>query len=402
MQTSSRLPSAVQSPVLRALIGGACLAAFLALTLTPSAAGAHTAAISAGLAGTSVAAPAQVPTPTPTPTPDPSSGCGWANFSADSLPGRCWRPYADSSAFNTPVAGKPTATNSAAIVSRLMSLSSTPDKITTGNADTAGDWAHPIYYSQPSDPLFTVHCVEDWGRCEVEGMQLRIPDQARAAGGSDGHMAVIDQAAGWEYDFWQVRSKPKGGGTISISWGGRTRIGSTDADGGGSAATAANFGLAAGVIRPAELAAGEINHALFTVVRCTNGTSVAPAAANVGTSCSSIGLPNANAPAMGQHFFLDMSEAEINGLAKPAWQKTILRAMARYGTYVGDTGGSGWGLMFESGSSYTSFGQADPWISLGDQLGASKWHDPSINRTVRIWDLGNAVNWASELEVAAS
>ena len=75
---------------------------------------------------------------------------------------------------------------------------------------------------------------------------------------------------------------------------------------------------------------------------------------------------------MGQHFFLEMTDAEIEALSVPAWQKTILRAMARYGLYVGDTGGGGWGVQFESGSSFTSFGQADPWVALGDQLGAIK------------------------------
>ena len=105
---------------------------------------------------------------------------------------------------------------------------------------------------------------------------------------------------------------------------------------------------------------------------------------------------------MGQHFYLDMSEAEIAALAKPEWQKTILRAMAKYGTYVGDTGGGGWNLMFESGSSYTSFGQTDPWITLGDRLGVPKWTNPESGRTLRIWDFGSAVNWAGELKVAAS
>ena len=248
--------------------------------------------------------------------------------------------------------------------------------------------------------MFTVDCVEDWGTCEIEGMQVRIPDQARPAGGDDGHMAVIDQAGGWEYDFWQVRSKPRGGGTISISWGGRTAIGTADADGLGSTATGAHFGLAAGVIRPAELAAGEIDHALFSVVKCTDGTSVAPAGGGVGRPCSELGLPNADAPAMGQHFYLDMSEAEIAALAKPEWQKTILRALAKYGTYVGDTGGGGWTVMFESGSSYTSFGQTDPWITLGDDYGVRKWTNSS-GRTLRIWNFRNAVDWASELEVAA-
>ena len=243
------------------------------------------------------------------PAPSPGTSCSFGEFSATRIPGACWRPYSDSSPFNTPVAGKAEAPNSDALVARLMSFATTPDKINTNNAGTDGDWSHPIYYSQPSDPVFTVDCVESWGTCDIEGMQVRIPDQAQPAGGGDGHMAVIDQASGWEYDLWQVRSKPAGGGTIAVSWGGRTAIGTADADGLGSNATAAHFGLAAGMIRPAEIAAGEINHALFSVVKCTNGTSVAPAGDGAGTPCSKMGLSNANAPAMGQHFYLDMSEA---------------------------------------------------------------------------------------------
>ena len=52
------------------------------------------------------------------------------------------------------------------------------------------------------------------------------PAAARAAGGGDGHMAVI-QPDGWEYDFWQVRDRPAGGGTLVVSHGGRTRATAT-------------------------------------------------------------------------------------------------------------------------------------------------------------------------------
>jgi hypothetical protein len=336
--------------------------------------------------------------------PDPpvgGSSCSFGDFSASTPPGACWRPYSDASPFNTPVTGKPDAANSASVVQRMMSFSPVPAKINTGNADTAGDWSHPIYYSTPTDPLFTIHCVENWGTCPIEGMRIRIPDPARAAGGSDGHMAVIDQADGWEYDFWQVRNKPSGGGTISISWGDRTRIGTPDATGLDTNATAAHFGLAAGMIRPAELASGNIDHALFMVVKCTSGRSVAPAGSGAGRPCSDIGLSNANAPAMGQHFYLDMSDAEIAALDKPEWQKTILRALAHYGAYVGDTGSEGWGFMFESGSSYTSFGLPDPWVTLGDRFGVPKWQNPDSGRMLRIWDMQNAVNWGARLKVAA-
>ena len=109
----------------------------------------------------------------------------------------------------------------------------------------------------------------------------------------------------------------------------------------------------------------------------------------------------ANAPAMGQRFFLDMAAAEIDALSS-SWQKTILHAMADYGLYVGDTGGRGWGIKFQSGSSYTSFGHPDPWVTLGDQLGAIKYTDPSTGRSLRIWDLKNAAPWASKLKVATS
>jgi hypothetical protein len=115
-----------------------------------------------------------------------------------------------------------------------------------------------------------------------------------------------------------------------------------------------------------------------------------------------MGLSNTDAPAMGQHLYLDMTDAEIAALSKPEWQKTILRALAHYGAYVGDTGGGGWGFMFESGSSFTSFGLPDPWVALGDSFGVVKWLNPDSGRTLRVWDLQNAVNWAQELKVAAN
>jgi hypothetical protein len=324
------------------------------------------------------------------------SNCTFGTFSATNMPGACWRPYADTSPFNRSVGtGSQVDPNSSAIVSRVVGFGG-PDNISVGGAE---DWSHPVYYSQPSDPMFTVHCVKPWGTCEVEGAQIRIPDAAQPASGGDGHMAVIDQANGWEYGFWQVQNKPAGGGTLSVSWGGKTRIGTADSDGLGSNATAAWFGLAAGVIRPVELEAGQVNHALFMTVKCTNGTSVWPAGTGAGSSYSSQGLSNANAPAMGQHFMLAMSDSEIDALSVPAWKKTTLNAMAHYGMFVGDTGGTGWGIAFESSASYTSFGQPDPWVRLGDLWGVPKYPDPDVG-PVRVFKLSGAADW-SRLRVVA-
>jgi hypothetical protein len=311
----------------------------------------------------------------------------WGEFGPDTIPGACWRPYADSSPFNRPLPANPRlAANSAAIASTVDGWGQ-PEQPYVGDADTTSDWDHPYYFSRPSDPTFTVHCTSTWGTCEVEGLQVRIPDAARAAGGGDGHMAVIDEAGGWEYDFWKVASKPKGGGTLSISWGGRTKIGTDDSDGLGSDATAAQFGLLAGIIRYPEIAAGEINHALFMITRCANG-HVYPAAGN-GSACPS----GVAGPAIGQHLVLDMSAGEIAALDAAPWQKTILTAMARYGVFVGDTGGQSWGLQFESGSTYTSFGMPDPWVAWATQQpGVSEWKGQQYLPRI-------GVNWGSRLKV---
>jgi hypothetical protein len=63
---------------------------------------------------------------------------------------------------------------------------------------------------------------------------------------------------------------------------------------------------------------------------------------------------------MGSHLWLDLTETDIDALVIPAWQKMILKALHNYGGYMGDTGGAGFGLQFESPFTYTSFGRVDP------------------------------------------
>jgi hypothetical protein len=335
----------------------------------------------------------------------PPDECEWGTFNELNLPGACWRPYSDQSPFNQGMpASPPLVSNSSAIVNRTVTFGTGGPQFTGGIADTSADFDHPLYYSQATDPHYTIHCRKWVSSCDVEGAQVRIPASARPAGGSDAHLTVFDQAAGWEYDLWETEPLAPGGGNLYVGHGGMTRIGTADADGLGSNATAAHFGLAAGVIRPEELAAGQINHALFMVVKCTNGTHVWPAEGpGVGRTCSSMGLSNTDAPALGQHFYLDMSAAQIDALAAPAWKKTILRAMARYGMFVGDTGAStsGWTIVVQSSSTYTSFGADDPWVTLANQYGLSAWHQSDIDRDVYVFDLRNAVDWASRLRVAA-
>lgn len=331
------------------------------------------------------------------PTVSPSWTFGWGTFDVGNWPSACWRPYGASSPFNQTFAElqaqgrvRPLS-NSSQIVGQLMDWGG-PIGMNTG------DWQHPIYFSRPTDPVFTIHCTEQWGTCDVEGAQVRIPAQARPAGGTDKHLAVIDQQTGWEYDFWNVQKDgPVGqGGVLNISWGGKTRI---DGNGLGTNATAAHFGLAAGIVRGEELKAGRIEHALFLAVRCTNGSSVWPSAPNgTGAPCSS--TYRGSAPPMGALVRLEMTDAQIDALPVPAWKKPILKALARYGSYIGDTTGNPamW-WQFQAGESYTSFGYEDPVARFArdNQAQGGISYDPTYDD----WhfDIKSGVDWRQYLRV---
>jgi len=273
--------------------------------------------------------------------------------------------------------------DSAAVVARILSFGAA-GKLVAGEAGSPDDYGHPTYFSGPGDPLFALHCYETaWGSCPIEGHQIRIPDAAQPAAGGDAHLTVVDQDHGWEYDLYKVRSKPPGGGVLELRWGGRTRI---DGDGLGGEATAAGFGTLAGIIRTAELDARRIDHALFMTVRCDAGRHVFPADGH-GRSCQQLGLPTDDAPPMGTRLQLQMTAAEIDALPVPDWKKTILRAMAGYGMFIGDTGGGSWGIALESGATYTSFGHPDPLLAFAQTNAWTPYQDRYVA------DLHDDIDW---------
>ena len=341
------------------------------------------------------------PTPTPTPEPTPTLGSGWDGFGGLLLPGAGWRPYAATSPFNRTVEGAATVGSSQTYIEKALSWG-VPANITAGSSGTVNDWSHPTYYAESSDPVYTLHATEPWGKNVLEGMKIPVPAGASPAAGGDGHMAVVTPD-GWEYDFWRAQTPPAGGGTLSFAWGGRTRI---DGNGLGSGATAADFGNAAGMIRAPEMLAGHIDHALFIVIKCaakgtgfgygttatSYGSSYVYPATHGGSACAST---DATAVPLGTHFVLGMSEGQIQALAVPAWRKTILTALAQYGGYVGDTGGPGFAFMFESGSTYTSRGLPDPMVAFALANGLPTWNGSYV------FNVAGGVEWTKYLRVVA-
>jgi hypothetical protein len=321
---------------------------------------------------------------------DAATTCPSGPFGGGAWPPGCWRPYAATSAFNTKVpASPPLMSNSAAIIQRVLGYTTPIASGATQPGNMAAFITHyagwPTYWARASDPVFNVVCNEFGGGCSVaaSGITLHAPAGATIQDGCganaawDRHMTIVDQPSGWEYDLWHVSTcpLPSSGGTITIGWGGRARIDGSGMDTPGGNGMASGTANLAGRIRVEEMAAGRIDHALNVVIDCDNGTNVPPALAH-DKQCAD----TTDAPPMGARLQLDMTAAEIDALAVPAWKKTILHALAEYGAIFGDTGSSfffDW--QTEDGSMYTTMGaSSDPWIDFAIANGWPYYEDPSL------------------------
>jgi hypothetical protein len=269
-------------------------------------------------------------------------------------PPPAWHFFADTSFFNTPVDHSKLDPNSKEIIKTLTSFGEPSTYSGAGTPGTTHDWGKPVYFSQPSDPLFTLHSDNNYTAVtrEVEGLRIRIPDKALPGTNSDHNMWVVDQENDWVYGFTRVISKPAGGGTLEA-----TRIYRKPLYGTGFHNLAEPPGAQG--IRPEEIAAGRITHVFPMWVQCTSGHPVAPweNSASMGKTCSGV----TNAPSFGNRIFLDLTATQINDLPIQDYQKTVLRGLSTYGAVIVANNGGGWSLEYESGLSRTAFGYPNPW-----------------------------------------
>ena len=193
-----------------------------------------------------------------------------------------------------------------------------------------GNWSVPVFFADSFTTIYDVTITDpEWGFIMED---IPIPDNAAPDSEEDGHLCIIDESTGVEYDFWQAE---KQGNTWSASWGNSISIYSTGTYPWGAGARASGFALTAGLILPNEFEQGIIDHALVfsldpTLVR--QGGPILPATDSDGYSTDPLALPE------GARLQLDPSINLDNRNLTPS-EKIIAKALQEYGMILGDIGG---------------------------------------------------------------
>jgi hypothetical protein len=236
------------------------------------------------------------------------------------------RPFAPDSPWNQPLtADAPQALDSTVLVTELVAdVTRFHPWISTTSYST------PVYRVGPRRA--TVDVVQDtttW-RHNPAFTGVPLPANAKPADGTDASLVVWQPSTDTYWEFWRLH---RVGDSWHASWGGRIDHASTSSGvfPAPYGTSASGMALLGGLIRPGEIAAGHIDHALAIGVPNTAPTFVAPAVRTDGKTLG--GIP------IGTRFRLDPS-LDVATLHLPRVAAIIARAAQRYGIYVRDTSGA--------------------------------------------------------------
>lgn len=218
----------------------------------------------------------------------------------------------------------------------------------------------PIYVADAGTPRYTVHRTAPWLPLGSMLEGVPVPEQAVPDPSDDGHMVVLGASSRCVYEFYDARREGNG---WSAGW---VNVIPADGDGtfpDGRSARESGLSAAAGLIWPEELRDSEINHALvFSYPFTRAGGPVGIASHSDGMTTDGPALP------IGAHLVLDPS-VNVDALDLSPAERTIARALQRYGMVLGDTGPGltlyAVGPTSFSGDPYRSVLGDVPWASIG-------------------------------------
>jgi hypothetical protein len=212
---------------------------------------------------------------------------------------------------------------------------------------SAGLWMNTYQYSTP---VFTVPADQPNVIVKLDTasspqatalratwLQVPIPSNAKAAAGTDEHMVISQPSTDRMWEFWKMARQSDG---WHAQWGGSMNNASTNpgyfTSPGPSnwGATATSLPLLGGLIRPAELASGHIDHAIAIAIPQTRAQYFTwPAQRTDGQVYSTTAIPE------GQRFRLDPS-LNLSAIPMSPMVRMIAVAAQKYGMIVRDKSGS--------------------------------------------------------------
>jgi len=255
-----------------------------------------------------------------------------------------WRPFNESSPWNTPIpADPPLEADSAQLITNF--IASTPYGPHL-DVNIPG-YSIPLYWADASTESYPVYAAlggEGWNGWPATA-DMPIPPGATPDPLSDHHMLVISPDRTTEYGCYDMVYDA----TASPQWSAQL-CATADLTGTGvrtpaplanpwwlaHGARACGFPLVAGLIRVEEIEAGEIDHALviaYPGIQPNHFTPPASTPSAIGNAPDGVGVP------CGGQFQYDPS-VDLTTLGLSRAGLIIMRALQTYGAYVGDYSGA--------------------------------------------------------------
>lgn len=264
-----------------------------------------------------------------------------------------WRPFADASIWNMPIGENPLIDPDS---DRYLAQINADYRQQTQARDqcfvstSRESWGVAFYFIDQLSPYpatLIVNAHTNWG----QPLSAPFPSGAVADPSEDAHLCIVDRNANLEWDFWNVKGRYP-----ALSCGSSALV-NTLGDGivvGSHGCREAGFPLSAGLIRPEELVAGKISHALVYGFDCRNGYDqfVYPAI----TGCDDKNGPNGSQVLpIGARLQLK-PQTDISRLTPSA--RIIAQALKTYGMFLGDEGDShSFSIFIQSAGHINNTGQ---------------------------------------------
>jgi len=262
--------------------------------------------------------------------------------------GGVWRPFSDSSPWNTPIVANPVIDpNSNALITDLSTISGQ-----TTFWINISQYSIPVYYvDSTTTPMVTVSAsVGGTGfrngaasdSVAAGQGQAPIPVGATPAAGTDRHLDVIDKTAMMEWGLWNANFGSLGwtageASTMDLSSDGVRPPTTQSPWWAGQGARACGFPLIAGLITVDEIRAGVIEHALVVAYPHIRSRYFTPPASSAqGTTTQAL---QTRGILCGGHIQLDPT-LDVTTLGLSPAGLAIARALQKYGAFVGDLSGA--------------------------------------------------------------